>query len=82
MNTSSLSFSVTLPMSKADRHNWLLATSGVLKERFYAKYQRGAAEHQGDLGSVPILKLLDELEAEALDQLAYVRELKRRIIHV
>ena len=75
----SLSFSVRKPMSEKARAEWLQATSDSLREKFRFKYINGALEHKSDLGEVPILKLLEELEAEALDQLAYVREIKRRI---
>jgi hypothetical protein len=61
------------------RNAWLQVTASSLREKFIAKFEAGQQEHGGDIGAVTVRALLDEMEAEALDQLAYVRELKRRL---
>ncbi len=66
------------PLSTEARKSWLVTTALAIGARFQAKYEAGALEHQGDLGSVGMMELLDHMEQEALDQLAYVREIKRR----
>jgi len=66
-------------MTRLGRFRWLKSMSNVLAVRFRKKYEKGQDEHKGDLGEVPLSQLLDEMEAEALDQLAYINELRRRI---
>ena len=68
------------PMPQPDRHAWLEQTAQTVKTAFISKYQRGQAGHGCDLGTVTLVGLLEEMESEALDQLAYVRELKRRLM--
>lgn len=70
------------PMTPEDRQRWLLTTIGSLGVRMEQKYNAGQEEHRGDLGLVGIVQLLDEMEAEAVDQLFYIQELKRRLAKV
>lgn len=72
-------FKDTSPMTPVGRLRWVEVVSKVIGLRFRNKYIKGAAEHAGDLGHVSTARLLDEMEAEALDQLAYVNELRRRV---
>lgn len=67
------------PMKPEHREMWVVNQGNIIAEKFKAKYRAGQLEHKGDLGEVSVMQLLNEMEAEALDQLAYVRELKRRI---
>lgn len=67
------------PMNPVDRERWLENQAAIIKQTFIAKYHAGQVEHRGDLGEVSAMGLLDEMEKEAIDQLAYVRELKRRL---
>jgi hypothetical protein len=66
-------------LSPKDREEWLQANAELISSLFIKKYQDGAKEHEGDLGWVPIDKLVDEMVNEALDQLAYALEIKRRL---
>jgi hypothetical protein len=68
------------PLGKGPRRNWLLDTAEDIKDCFIRKFVNGQKEHGCDLGSVHTLDLLKEMEQEALDQLAYIREMKRRIL--
>lgn len=68
------------PMLPEDREAWLIKQGCIIKQAFLDKYRAGQVEHKGDLGEISAMQLLNEMEAEALDQLAYVRELKRRLI--
>lgn len=67
------------PMTNDERQNWLLATASDQRSAFIAKFARGMVEHKGDIGEVPFEHLLAEMQQEALDQLAYVAELRRRV---
>ena len=67
-------------LPKPERQHWLELTAQDVKTAFLSKYQTGQATHGCDLGNVTVEGLLNEMEAEALDQLAYVRELKRRLM--
>jgi hypothetical protein len=69
-------------LSPKDREEWLQANAELISSLFIKKYQDGAKEHEGDLGWVPIDKLVDEMVNEALDQLAYALEIKRRLNRV
>jgi hypothetical protein len=71
-----------MPMAAADREQWIIMTAQTLPALFTNKYKAGQIEHRGDLGSVPLMSLLEEMEQEALDQLAYIREMKRRVMCV
>jgi hypothetical protein len=75
---SELLFS-TSPLKPHERANWLNDTTQKVSERFKLKYLRGSIEHGGDLGQLELSSLLAEIEAEALDQLSYVHEVKRRL---
>lgn len=66
------------PLNLDDRHSWLVAVTTDLATKFKVKFMRGQFEHKGDLGDVPIDSLISEMESEALDQYAYIQELKRR----
>lgn len=66
-------------LTEEQRTNWVRATADVLRNAFIMKYLAGQVEHEGDLGLVPTAAILSEMENEALDQLAYVMELKRRL---
>lgn len=65
-------------MSPEDREEWLQVNARLVSRLFIKKYNDGAEEHKGDLGEVPLDKLIDEMINEALDQLAYALEIKRR----
>lgn len=67
------------PMTPADREAWLQAQAAAMSQALKDKYRAGQVEHKGDLGEVSGMQLLNEMEAEALDQLSYIRELKRRL---
>ena len=66
-------------MTPEDREKWLHANARLMSLRFIKKFRDGAKEHSGDLGEVPLDKLIDEMINEALDQLAYALEIKRRL---
>lgn len=66
-------------MNPDARISWLLDTASDIRSQFIIKYQEGQVEHKGDLGDVPIWVLLTEMEHEALDQLAYAKEIRRRL---
>ena len=68
----------TSPMGSKSRKAWLVETSEDLCVRFQQKYINGQVEHGSDLGHVQLAELLKEMESEALDQLAYTAEIKRR----
>ena len=68
------------PLARTERQAWLDITAADLRQTFTQKYLAGQAGHGSDLGVVSVRGLLDEMEQEALDQLAYVRELKRRLM--
>ena len=67
------------PMSAEERKQWLEATTTSLALSWQIKYRNGTIEHKQDLGELTIGQLLNEIENEALDQLSFVRELKRRL---
>jgi hypothetical protein len=71
-----------MPMTTAERDQWVTMTANTLPAIFTAKYKAGQVEHKGDLGSVPLMSILEEMEQEAIDQLAYIRECKRRVMCV
>ena len=66
------------PLTWHTRIKWLSVTAHSIADKFKAKYAKGMEEKKSDLGEVTTYDLLEEMEQEALDQLAYVRELKRR----
>lgn len=69
------------PLGSAARQAWLLSVASDQKSAFIAKFVAGEIEHQGDIGDVPFEHLLAEVQQEALDTLAYVAELRRRVNH-
>ena len=70
------------PLSESERDQWVVMTANALPALFTTKFKAGQIEHKGDIGSVPLMSLLQEMEQESLDQLAYVREIKRRVMLV
>ncbi len=66
-------------MYHTDRMDWAHMVSRQICDRWLAKYIVGMKEHACDLGDVGVKELLDEMENEALDQLSYIYELKRRL---
>ena len=70
------SLDVLSPLARAA---WLEQLTHAVAARLATKYRSGAKEHKSDLGAVPVTALLDEMESEALDQIAYVNELRRRL---
>jgi len=68
-----------LPMLPDDRERWIHDESLRIGHAFSVKYRKGAIEHKSDLGDASLIRILNEMEQEALDQLAYVAELKRRV---
>lgn len=67
------------PLAREKRLVWKAEVKKRIADNWAAKYAEGQAEHKGDLGSVGVVSLLDEMENEALDQLSYVYELRRRL---
>ena len=70
----------TDPIGPYHRAQWLEYTADKLVEHFVAKFNDGAQKYGCDIGELTVARLLEEMEQEALDQLAYVRELKRRFV--
>ena len=75
----SVHFRQSDPLSLKDRSDWLEAHAQRVANRSHAKVTLGMLEHGGDIGVQSITYLLDQLEDEAIDTLAYIAELKRRI---
>jgi len=71
-----------MPMTTEERQQWVTMTANTLPALFTEKFKKGQVEHKGDLGEVPLMSLLEEMEQEAIDQLAYIREAKRRVMMV
>lgn len=67
-------------MTEAERCYWLTNHGARTNEDFIAKFEAGQREHGGDIGHVPTTKLLAHIEEEAIDQLAYVKEIRRRML--
>jgi len=65
-------------LTKEEREEWLKVQSMSVAEMFYCKYKNGEIEHKTDLGEISQDQLIDEIINEALDQLAYALEIKRR----
>ena len=66
-------------MLPIERQEWLRYTTIEIAMAFEKKYQKGMAEHKSDLSTISDERLIDEMIAESLDQLAYAMEMKRRI---
>ena len=71
---------ITDPLSLMERDAWINQNGSDIGLKWRTKFRRGMNEHVGDLGSLTPDQLLTEMEAEALDMLSYVRELRRRVI--
>ena len=68
------------PMTKARRLTWVKRVAARLSHQFTTRYIAGQASHGDiDLGNVSTATLLNEIERESLDILAYVKEIRRRI---
>jgi len=65
-------------LTDEQRRAWVKEQSDVISELFINKFLSGAIEHKGDLGEVSMDRLIEEMICEALDQLAYALEMKRR----
>jgi hypothetical protein len=66
-------------LSAPEREQWVRSLASRLGGDFTYKFTKGQAEHGGDIGSVPLGKLLSEADSEVLDQLAYLAEIRRRV---
>lgn len=75
----SVHFRMKDPLSQEDRIHWLEHELPRIMERASGKFQRGIVEHKCDIGEQDIYYLLDQMEQEAIDQLFYTAELRRRI---
>lgn len=67
------------PMDRDDRLAWLDDIARRYSGRLRSKFTKGMIEHKGDIGEHDIRYLIDAIEEEALDTLAYVAELRRRL---
>ncbi len=67
-------------LTQNKRDSWLRGTIRSLGAKIKTKFALGRIEHGGDIGSQTVDFLLDQMEQEAIDQLMYVRELKRRLV--
>lgn len=67
------------PLSVQVRRDWLSNAGHDARSLLIAKFQAGEVQHGCDIGAVDVAKLIDEMLCEALDQVCYVLELKRRI---
>jgi dUTPase len=65
-------------MKNDERIGWLKTTADRIRQSFSVKYMAGMEEHGCDLSEVSHEGLLEEIENEGLDILAYVHELRRR----
>lgn len=66
------------PMLQGKRDSWLRRTCRELISRMATKFKMGRVQYGTDMGEQTTDYLLDQIEQEAIDQLMYVRELKRR----
>lgn len=73
-----VSFLVQDIMSQPKRETWLKKTCRELLSRMQTKFKMGRVQYGSDFGNQTVDFLLDQIEQEAIDQLMYVRELKRR----
>jgi len=67
------------PMPEQGRTAWLNTFAYDVRHLLVAKFEAGQKEHGGDIGEVSTSTLVDNGIQEALDQLCYLGELKRRI---
>lgn len=75
---SLVDFYYTDPLPPLKRASWLRGTVKSIGARVKEKFGLGAAQYKGDFGEQTVDFLLEQIEQEAIDQLMYVRELKRR----
>lgn len=68
------------PLTPEAREAWLQVRASGIQEQMLAKFRAGQVEHAGDIGELSVRSLLDQMEQEAMDQLWYVKELKRRLL--
>ena len=68
------------PLPQPKRDSWLRGTIRSLGARIKTKFALGRVQYGSDIGDQTVDFLLDQIEEEAIDQLMYVRELKRRRI--
>lgn len=73
-------FRITDPLPSAKRDSWLRGTIRSLGARIKTKFMLGRAQYGTDIGEQTTEYLLNQMEEEAIDQLMYVREMKRRLI--
>lgn len=73
-------FRVTDPLPQPKRDTWLKRTCRKLISRMNTKFKLGRVQYGTDFGEQTVDYLLDQIEQEAIDQLMYVSELKRRRI--
>lgn len=67
------------PLPDAKRDSWLKANARSTAKIITDKFKLGRVQYGCDIGEQSSLYLLDQMEKEAIDQLIYVRELKRRL---
>lgn len=75
-----MEFHTTQPLPSAKRDSWLRGTIRSLGARIKTKFMLGRAQYGSDIGEQTTEYLLNQMEEEAIDQLMYVREMKRRLI--
>jgi hypothetical protein len=68
----------THPLAKSSRQGWMSVIAQRIMSKWHAKFEAGMVEHENDIGELTVNQLLDEMEAEALDQLSYINEMRRR----
>lgn len=68
------------PLTLDKRSSWLKRTARSLVAKMQDKFIIGQLEHKCDIGEQTTEYLLEAIEQEAIDQLTYVRELKRRYL--
>jgi len=67
------------PLTEDERSVWLHSLCEHTSMDLAYKFHRGREQHGQDLGVVPLAKVLEEARHEALDQISYLAELKRRV---
>lgn len=70
------------PLTQNKRDVWLRKTCRELISRLATKFKLGRVQYACDFGEQTTEYLLDQIEQEAIDQLMYVRELKRRYANI
>ena len=68
------------PLQKNLRTRWMHVMAHDIALNWRHKFEAGRVEHpESDIGELTFEQLIDEMENEALDQLSYVLEIKRRL---